>query len=232
MMLLALALLAAAPVKPLPMLPAPLGHLGNVVDEPMLNGTPGDQKVLTGKLPGCAKDQGLYLTRAISGTMAAVQQLQDWMNKTPGLEKKLFPAGKLGEVVKWVSGSTSSEQKLCEAPALIDGFKLDLTKASGKLCDADHGFRTGDFWWANGGKPAAAVSVMPAPEAAKDACLPRLSMVLFDKAGVARVRLHADYGGVSSITLLGDKCVGLDFNFDLATQVFVPTWRSPKGCKG
>ena len=56
-------------------------------------------------------------------------------------------------------------------------------------------------------------------------------MILFDNAGIARVRLHADYGGVASVSLLGDKCVGLDFTFEASTQSFVPTWRSMKGCK-
>ena len=232
MILLTLLLLAAEPVRPLPMLSAPLGHLGNVVDEPLTTGTPVEVKVVSGKLEGCDRDQAIYLTRAVSGTMAALQQLQDWLNRTPGLEKKLFSVGKLAEVMKLVTGSSCSEQKLCTPPVLVDGFKLDLSKAGGKLCAADHGFRTGDFWWTNGAMPAAVVSVAPSPAAAKDRCRPRLSMILFDKTGVARVRLHADYGGTSSVSLLGDKCVGLDFSFDEASQTFVPTWRSPKGCKG
>jgi hypothetical protein len=202
-----------------------------VVDKPLTAGTPGEVKVISGKLEGCALDQGLYLTRAVSGTMAALQQLQDWMNLTPGLEKKLFPKGKLAEVQKLVAASVCSEQRLCAAPTLVDGYKLELARAGGKLCDADHGFRTGDFWWAAGGKSAAVVSVSNAPEGAKDRCLPRLSMTLFDKGGVARVRLNADYGGVAQVSLLGDKCVGLDFNFDAATQSFAPVWRSPKACK-
>lgn len=231
MIFLTILVLAAEPVRALPMLAAPLGHLGDVVDKPLTTGTPGEVKVISGKLEGCAFDQGLYLTRAVSGTLIAVQQLQDWMNLTPGLEKKLFAKGKLAEVVKQVAASSCSEQKLCAAPVLADGFKLELTNAGAKLCEADHRWRTGDFWWTAGGKPAAALSLMPAAADAKDRCLPRLSIVLFDKARVARVRLHADYGGVASITLLGDKCVGLDFNFDGGTQSFVPTWRPPKACK-
>src|SRR5438270_560140 len=79
---------------------------------------------------------------------------------------------------------------------------------------------------------SAALALTPAPATAKDRCLPRFSVVLFDQSGIARFRLHADYGGTSSFSLLGDKCVGLDFTFDDSTQAFVPTWRNAKGCKG
>ena len=223
--------LTAAPVKPLPMLSAPLGRLGNVVDAVPEGGLPADEKVLVGKLDGCDKDQALYPTRAVSGTLVALQQLQDWLGQTPGLEKKLFAAGKLGEVSQLVSASAATDQKLCEAPALADGFKLELTRNSAKKCGAEKGFRTGDFWWAKSGKQSAVVALTAAPADGKDRCRPRLSIALFDKAGLARVRLHADYGGVASVSLLGDKCVGLDFGFDAGAQAFVPTWRPTKGCK-
>lgn len=232
MLLLTLTLLAAAPpVNPLPMIPAPLGRLGNFVDAPPTGGLPADELVIVGKLDGCDREQALYLTRAVSGTLAAVQQLQDWMGQTKGLEKKLFPAGKLGEVAQRAASSTATDQKLCAAPTVIDGFKLDLSRSAGKQCPVEKGWRTGDFWWAKDGKPTAVVSVMPSAEGAKDRCRPRLSVALFDKGGIARVRLHADYGGVASLSLLGDKCVGLDFTFDEGAQAFVPMWRPTKGCK-
>lgn len=113
---------------------------------------------------------------------------------------------------------------------MADGFKLQTTKAAGKQCAAPAGFRTGDFWWAKDGKPAALVALTASDAAAKDRCHPRLSIALFDKAGVARVRIHADWSGTSSLTVLGDKCRGLDFAFDEAAQAFVPTWRPAKGC--
>ena len=232
MFLLTLCLLAAAPVKPLPLLSAPLGRLGNVVTPAPEGGTPADEKVLVGKLDGCDQVQGLYLTRLISGSLVAVQQVQDWLNLTPGIEKRLFAPGKLAEVVKLVSASTEIEEKACAAPTLAEGFKLELARAGVKLCPADNGFRTGDFWWTKASKQAAVVSVAPASEGAKDRCRGRFSVVLFDKSGAARLRLHADYGGAASFSLLGDKCVGLDFTFDDGTQAFVPTWRTSKGCKG
>lgn len=230
MVLLMLALLAAAPVKPLPMLPAPLGRLGNFVDAPPPGGVPADERIVVGTLDGCDREQAFFLTRAVSGTLAAVQQLQDLLNQSPGLEKKLFAKGKLAEVSQGVAASVAMDQQLCEPPALTDGFKLELSRNTGKLCPAQKGFRTGEFWWARG-KPTAVALLTPAPAAAPDRCRPRLSVVLFDKAGVARIRLHADYGSVASLSLLGDRCVGLDFAFDAGAQAFVPTWRPTKGCK-
>lgn len=232
MILWILCLLAAEPVKPLPMLPAPLGRLGTVVGAPLTGGTPGEEKVVQGKLDGCDREQALFLTKLVSGTLLAVEQLQDWLNLTPGLEKKLFAKGKLAEVVRLVSASAAADQKLCAPAPLIDGFKLELARAGARLCPADQGWRTGDFWWTNAGKQAAAVALTASPEGAKDRCRPRFSVVLFDKSGVARIRLHADYGGAASISVLGDNCVGFDFTFDEGTQAFVPTWRSAKGCKG
>ncbi len=232
MLLLTLTLLAAAaPVKPLPLLPAPLGRLGNFVDAPPPGGLPADEKVMVGKLDGCDRDQAFFLTRAVSGALAALQQLQDWMVQTKGLEKKLFATGKLAEVAQNVAASTATDEKLCASPVLVDGFKLDLTRAAGKQCPVEKGWRLGDFWWAKGGKPFAVVALSASPEDSKDRCRPRLSVVLFDKSGVARIRLHADYGGVASISLLGDKCVGLDFGFDEGARAFVPTWRTTKSCK-
>lgn len=232
MVLLTLLLLASDPVKPLPPLSAPLGRLGPVVDAPPTGGTPGEEKILQGKFEGCDRVLGLYLTKLVSGTLLAVGQLQDWLNRTPGLEKKLFAKGKLGEVVKLVSGSAAVDRKACIPPTLVDGYKLELLDAGAKLCPAEKGWRTGDFWWLNGTHRAAVIALTAAPEGAANRCLPRFSVVLFDKNGVARIRLHADWGGSSAVSIVGDRCKSLDFTFDGDTQTFVPTWSSVKGCKG
>ncbi len=237
MLCLTLLLLAAAPpagkepVKPLPMLPAPLGRFGNFVEAPPSGGLPADQKILVGKIDGCDRDQAFYLTRAVSGAMAVVQQVDTWIQQTPGLEKKLLTRAKLAEVAQRVAASSAVETKLCEAPALADGHRLELTKSAGKTCPAGAGFRTGDFWWTKDGKATAVVALSNAAADAKDRCLPRLSVVLFDKAGIARIRVHADWNGASSLTVLGDRCQGLDFAFDAGAQAFVPAWRPAKGCK-
>ena len=237
MLSLTLFLLAAAPtagkepVKPLPMLPAPLGRYGNVVEAPPTGGLPGDQKILVGKLDGCDRDQAFYLTRAVSGTLAVVQQVDTWLQQTPGLEKKLLTRAKLAEVAQLVAASGPVETKLCEAPRLADGYRLDVAKNAGKQCAGAAGFRTGDFWWTKDGKATAVVALSNAAADAKDRCAARLSVALFDKSGTARIRVHADWAGTSSLTVLGDKCQGLDFTFDAGAQAFVPTWRPTKGCK-
>src|SRR4051812_45025228 len=148
MLLLTLSLLAAAPVKPLPMLSAPLGRLGDVVEEPPTGGVPGSEKALIGKIPGCEKEQAIYLSRMVAGTLVAVQQAQDWLRLTPGIEKKLFAKDKLAEVAQLVAASTPTEQKPCAATPVVDGFKLELTRAAGRQCPAEAGFHLGEFWWA------------------------------------------------------------------------------------
>ena len=75
--------------------------------------------MLAGKLEGCDREQGLYLTKLLGGTLLAVGQVQDWLNLTPGLEKKLFAKGKLGEVVKLVSASAAADLKSCAAEPLL-----------------------------------------------------------------------------------------------------------------
>jgi hypothetical protein len=89
-----------------------------------------------------------------------------------------------------------------------------------KLCP---GAGTNEVWLLEGKKPAALIRW----ESAKE-CLPRLSAVLFDAKGAARLRYDADFAGAAAATLIGDRCQ-IDLNFDASKQVFHPERR---GCKG
>ena len=72
--------------------------------------------------------------------------------------------------------------------------------------------------------PAAAlVWVSGAPEGAKDACRPRLSVSFHDARGRARLRYHADFGGALSVELLGDRCQMVRLTFDAASNHFQPS---------
>ena len=55
-----------------------------------------------------------------------------------------------------------------------------------------------------------------------------LTAYLFDAKGVARVRLHADWGGAMSATLVGERCQLVDYVLDADKQVFTPAWKSCK----
>ncbi len=218
------ALLSAAPAAPAwPSLSPPLGHLGAVVEPVPAGGVP--EHTLVATFPGC-EPQAISLLRALGGTARAVEQLQGWLDSVPGLEKKLFARpGALAAVVKHLADARWSGQRACAAPPLAEGFKLGLTSPPAKWCPVPADAVTGDFWFNGGSRAAAAIEVQPG--SAKP-CRPRVSVVLFDAAGTARVRLHADWAGVSSVTLVGDRCQVVDFTFSTDKQLFEPTLKSCK----
>lgn len=222
--LLAVTLVAAPPAPALlPELPAPLGHLGNVIEPVPAGGVP--DKTIVATFPSC-DPQAIFLLRALGGTARAVEQLQQWLDAAPGLEKKLFARqGQLGDVVKHLADARLSAKRACTPPAVKEGFKLELVGAPKKLCPAPADATTGDFWFFTGETVAAVVNLLPG---APDACRPRLSVVLFDSKGQARVRLHADWGGVSSLTLVGDRCQSVDFVFSAEKQAFAPVLKTCK----
>lgn len=223
MWMVALALLAAEP-QPLPTIRAPLGHVGGAV-EPLPEGglNPQDQPVVLAT-PTC-EPTVVYLTRYVGGTLRALEQLQQWLDRAQ-LEKRLFKRpGVLGEVLRHVSEAHREPKKSCAPLALEEGFKLGLTEAPKKLCAAPVDQATGDFWFMGPSGPAAVTSVVAG---SPEVCKPRLSVVLFDPRGQARVRVHSDWGGAISANLLGDSGQCVDFSFREQQQEFVATLRACK----
>lgn len=206
---LLLLLLSAAPAPALPDLPAPLGMLDRVLEK----GSTGE-KVIEVSLPGCDHKVPVNVSRFVAGTAYAMQQMVEWLYLTPDL--KPFPAGALDEVTAGVTNGAFGDQKACKA------LPKELTTAP-KLCP---GVATDHAWMVAGSKPAA--SVRWAPASGKDKCLPRLTGVLFDGKGAARIRYEADFGGAAAGALLGDKCQVV-FTFDVKNEVFHAARR---GCKG
>lgn len=226
-MLLALILAAAPPPPPPPLgeISAPFGHIGNVVDALPKGGVSDSDKVIAPRWEGC-EPKGIYLMRFLGGASRALEQLQQSLDRSPGSEKKLFGRkAVLTEVMKLLS-SSRFEQKLSCAPAeLADGYRLELTVPPKKWCDAKADASEGEFWFFSKTRPAAVIS---AQKGGTDVCKPRLSTVLFDGKGVARVRMHADWGGAVSATLVGDRCQLVDYTLDTDKQVFLPVWKSCK----
>lgn len=221
------ALALAAPPLPAALgeINAPLGHIGNVVDVPPRGGVSDSDKVLLPKWEGC-EAQGVYLMRYLGGAARALEQLQQSLDRAPGTEKKLFGRkGVLTEAMKQLSSSRFEAKVGCPAEVLADGYKLELTLAPKKWCDAKADATEGEFWFFAAGKPAALVSVQ---KGEPDACKPRLSSVLFDAKGAPRVRLHADWGGAMSATLVGERCQVVEYTLQADKQVFVPAWKSCK----
>lgn len=223
--------LHAAPPAPAPVLPAeigaPLGHFGNSVAEPPTGGTSdADRSVVLG-WPNC-EPRAVYLMRFLGGATRAVEQFQQSLDHGTGSEKKLFGARKavLTEVAKGLAAAKFEPKVACDAPVLLDGFKLTLTAAPKKWCPAKADATTGDFWFFAAGKPVMVVQISRGAEGSS--CQPRLSAVLFDAKAAPRIRMHADWAGELSATLVGEKCQDVEYPFDKEKQAFVPTW---KPCK-
>ncbi|MHB8879078.1 MAG: hypothetical protein ACYC8T_35710 [Myxococcaceae bacterium] len=217
---------------------APLGRVGDVIEEPRQGGYPANEQVLVTTFEGCPREQAVNLSRFVSGVAEAGAQLQAWLEgkgpKAPrGVEQKLFKGKKrLLEAVRRAWQSTPVQGLACPLPLLADGWKLGVDKAP-KPCPLDAG--TGPqplHLFGLVGKGAApltaVVSVLPSPEGRADRCRPRLSAVLFDDGGRARLRYHADYGGGLEVTVVGDSCQELDLTLDPGTQRFTPVVR--KAC--
>jgi hypothetical protein len=222
----ALTLAAPPPPPPLGEISAPLGHIGNVVDAPPKGGVSDSDKVVVPQWEGC-QAQGVYLMRFLGGSARALEQLQQSLDRGGAdAEKRLFGRkGVLGEVMKQL-GSSRFESRVPASPsALADGYRLELTAAPRKWSDAPPGAAEGEYWFFAQGKPAAVVSLQ---RGAPDACKPRLSTVLFDARGTPRVRLHADWGGALSASLIGERCQAVEYSLQPERQVFSPLWKSCK----
>lgn len=219
--------LAAPPPPPtLGEISAPLGHIGNVVDAPPKGGVTDSDRVVVPTFEGC-EAQGVYLMRFLSGGARALEQLQQSVEAGgPDAEKKLFGRkGVLGEVMKQLGASRFEAKAGCAPSPLTDGARLELTAAPKKWCDAKPDAAEGEFWFFSNGKPAAVISVQ---KGATNPCKPRLSSVLFDAKGAARVRLHADWAGAMSATLVGERCQFVDYTLVTEKQAFSPNWKSCK----
>ena len=224
-MLLALILAVAPPPPALGEISAPLGHIGNVLDALPKGGMSDSDKVIAPKWEGC-EPQGVYLMRFMGGAGRALEQLQQSLDRSPGSEKKLFSRkAVLTEVMKQLSNSRFELKTTCTASTLIDGWQLDLVAPPKKWCDAKADASEGEFWFFTSGKPSAVISVQ---KGGTNLCKARLSVTLFDAKSAARVRLHADWGGAVSATLVGDRCQLVDYALDADKQVFLPVWKSCK----
>ena len=226
MILLLSMVLTAAPPPPLGEISAPLGHIGNVVDALPVGGVSDSDTVVAPKWEGCDPPQGVYLMRFMGGASRALEQLQQSLDRSPGSEKKLFGRkAVLTEVMKQLSGSRFELKSSCAEGELADGYKLTLTTPPKKWCDAKADAGDGEFWFFAKAKAAAVISIQ---KGRVEVCKPRLSIVLFDARGAARVRLHADWGGAMSTTLIGEKCQVVEYALDADKQAFPPVWKSCK----
>ncbi|MEN9797966.1 MAG: hypothetical protein RL653_1662 [Pseudomonadota bacterium] len=206
---------------------APLGRYGDVVTEPPRKGHPATEIVLSGRLPGCSDDRALWLSRAVSGTVTAGEQLVQWLEVHPEVTKAAFGAGKdplapLAEALALANDAQSSAPVRCGE---VKGpWKLPLRGGKPARCSVPLSLGAQgqlDFVAPQTGKTAARVRFGPAPAGAVDGCRPRISVALLDKSGTVRLLVHADFGGAPLEITLGGKRP-LAFALDPASQLFRP----------
>lgn len=214
-LLASLALSAAPAPAELPLLTGELPSLREAVavEGQHKGGAGPGEKLLAWKPAGCEVARVVRADKVLHLALYSVEKLQGWFNLNPGLEEKLFTArGTLGEVSKLVAGGALAPERKCAVP-VAEGWKLELDAAPPQKCKAA-GPGVPQAWWSHGGKTSAVVALGPAPKGAPDTCRPRASVVLFDQAGRARVRLHTDLERAPELTLLGDKCQHVELAFD------------------
>jgi hypothetical protein len=209
---LLLLLLAAAPDVPAPDLPAPLGQLDHVLERPQKSA--GAEQVVDLTLRGCDHAVPLNLSRMLAGTAFAMQQMLDWARQN--LPQGLPPPAVLEALGAGVRDGTFAATKACKAlPREV--------AAAVKLCP---GAAPDQAWLLAGGRAAALVRWSAG--SGKDRCLPKVTGVLFDAKGVARVRYDADFGGAAAGALDFEGCQ-VTFTYDATNEVF---HAGVRGCKG
>lgn len=209
---------------------APLGRYGDVVTDPPRRGHSSTEIVLSGELPGCKEERALWLSRAVSGTVRAGEQLVQWLEVHPEVTRSSFGAGKdplapLAEALALANDAQSSAPVRCGD---VQGpWKLPLRGGKAARCSAPLSLASQgqlDFVEPRSGKTAARVRFAPAAPGAADGCRPRLSVALLDKAGAVRLLVHADFGGPPlDVTVVGKR--PLAFGLDPASQLFRPVPR-------
>jgi hypothetical protein len=206
---------------------APLGRYGDVVTEPPRHGHPATEIVLAGRLPGCSEERALWLSRAVSGTVRAGEQLVQWLEVHPEVTRASFGIGKdplapLAEALSLANDAQASAPVRCGA---VKGpWKLPLRAGKAARCSAPLSLGAQgqlDFVEPRSRKTAARVRFAPAAPGALEACRPRMSVALLDKTGAVRLLVHADFGGAPlDVTVVGKR--PLAFVLDPSSQLFRP----------
>ena len=229
---------------PLPPLSPPLGRIGDVVQAVPKGGKSGREKVVTGNLARCDAPQAFYIERFFTqGALGAMEQVHTWLVQNPDVQRRLF--GKKDVFVKTLDGARSGyfhDGSLCpkEKP-LAEGWRLNAPRAPSRLCKGERGpISEGGLWlFVRPGTEDAlkrtdfrgAVLLSPSEPEADKPCLPRLSATVYDAAGNARLRYHADWSAAAEVEILGDGCQRLHFTFDPAQKHFTPKLDPIPGCK-
>ncbi len=161
--------------------------------------------------------------RAMSAALTMIERVQRWLDENPGAEARLFKKGTLGVVMKHVSQGAFTALVPCKTVAPVEGWKWPASDF-GKLCTSELAAPPVEQFMTVKNVPSSAMIVRPAATA----CQPRLSVAMFDPKGKTRAVLHADFGGVMSAVVVGDRCQ-LELVYDPNLEAFKGEWKSCKG---
>jgi len=161
--------------------------------------------------------------RAMGAALTMLEKVQRWLDQNPGAEAKLFKKGTLGEVMKHVSHGAYGQLVPCKTVAPVETWKWPATDF-GKMCPSKLPASPAEQWMTVKNVQSAALIV----RSAATPCQPRLSIAMFDPKGKTRAALHADFGGVMSAVVVGDRCQ-LELTYDPNIEAFKAEWKSCKG---
>lgn len=218
--LVALSLLAGLPaLKPLQP-PLALFSAEMLVDAKLASPQNADDFLVYGgeQCPG----RGVSIMRAMGGALTTVERVQAWFKENPGAEAALFKKDTLAAAMKHVSAGVPSTSTPCK-PWAANDWQFAPTDP-GKLCESKKPPSVTERYLTVKGRASSAIQVRPAA----DPCMPRVSIALFDQKGKTRLLVHADFGGVMSATVVGDRC-RVDFTYEPSIEAFKADW---KACKG
>jgi hypothetical protein len=225
--------LAAAPIpwNELPVVKPPLGSLNEVVTLVPDSGLPNEERVEIVQLPGCPQPQAFWLTRFALGAAMAGEKLDAWVRHNNLTAQVFTRPNVLTTAVDGIRKSAPRSHGAC--PPTRDGWLLDAWKVSSlpKTCaekstSEDAGIQapvSAPVWFGiPKGRLTAVVTYGPPSADAQSPCRPRMSAVLFDDRGVARLRYHTDFDDMVTADLVGDGCIELRFTLDEHGRGFRP----------
>lgn len=214
-----------AGTKPLPALEEGLGRFDKIVEHEGGRKT-GNDAVARYEVPSCKVPMVLNLTTVVAGLGIAVQQLETWTAKTPGLEAKLF--GQKGVLVKTYQALMASApvgSETCAAPEPNAKLRAQTGVKPEKPCgESEVGAKTlGNYWFGTGNQALAFVNVQQAQGCA--VVLDAKVLVSGVKDGALRVQVSPEQTGA---TLTDRDCQAVEFKQETGGRRFSAVQRSCK----
>lgn len=196
----------------------PADRFERVIELEPRGGVPGNSLLARTQWKGCDENNVIHVARFLAATAAVGEKIQVWLDgvretSPRGLGKHLFGGrARLTEAVRRARSSAFHPEFSCKDMPFLKEKRLATTRVPLKGCGTRKtktSIQPTDYWFSIGQAMAAVVTVHPGNDAHR--CLPRMSGVLFDESGTARLRVHVDYAQGLEAELLGDGCRSVQF---------------------